>query len=100
MLNNHAAQKYETAYKGPFLITQCYTNGTVKLQYGLTQIRYNIRWIKPYTSDKNIEDITPENMYDDVNIRSSVIYFCITLKLVNKLYNRIITYKLTLSHIF
>ena len=31
-------------------------------------IRYNIRQIKPYTSDTSVEDITSENMYDNVNI--------------------------------
>ena len=68
MLNNHAAYKYETPYKVPFLITQCFTNGTVNLQHGVTKIRYNIRQINPYKSDTNVEDINPENMYDEVNI--------------------------------
>ena len=68
MLNNHAAYIHETSFKGPFVITQCLTNGTVRLQYGPTKIRYNIRWIKPYKSDTNVADINPENMYDDVNI--------------------------------
>ena len=31
MLNNNAAYKYETPYKGPFVIKQCHTNGTVTL---------------------------------------------------------------------
>ena len=57
MLNNHAVYKYEIPYKGPFVITQYFINGTVTLQYGSTKIRYNILWIKPYTSDTNIEDI-------------------------------------------
>ena len=30
--------------------------------------RYNIRRIKPYKSDTNVEDINPENVYVDVNI--------------------------------
>ena len=68
MLTNNAAYKYETPYNRPFVITQCWTNGTVTLQYVLIQIRHIIGWIKPYTSDTNVEDITPENMYDDVNI--------------------------------
>ena len=29
---------------------------------------YNIRRIKPYTSDKNVEDISSKNMSDDINI--------------------------------
>ena len=33
---------------GPFVITQCFTNGTVNLQYGATQIKHNIRRMKPY----------------------------------------------------
>ena len=32
MLAKHTAYKYETPYKGPFLITQCLTNGTVKFK--------------------------------------------------------------------
>ena len=35
MLTNNAAYKYEIPYYGPFVITQCRTNGTVTLQYGL-----------------------------------------------------------------
>ena len=35
MLNNHAAYKHETPYKAPFVITHCWTNFTVTLQYGL-----------------------------------------------------------------
>ena len=31
MLNKHTAYKYETPYKFPFVITQCFTNGTVNL---------------------------------------------------------------------
>ena len=68
MLNNRDAYKYETPHKCPFLITQCWNNGAVTLQYGREKNRYNIRQIKPYTYDKNVEDITPENMHDDVNI--------------------------------
>ena len=68
MLNNHAAYKYETPYKGPFVIKRCLPMGTVNLQYGLTKIRYNIRHIRSYKSDLNVEDVNPKNMYDDVNI--------------------------------
>ena len=38
-------------------------------------------------------------MYDNVNIRSPVIYFCIILKLGEKVYNRMITETLTLIHL-
>ena len=41
----------------PFVITQCWTNDTVTLQYGRIKIGYNIRHIKPYKSDTNVEDI-------------------------------------------
>ena len=47
MLTNHTAYKYETWYKGPFVIRQCFTNGTVNLQCGAIQIKYNTRCIKP-----------------------------------------------------
>ena len=68
MLNNHSACKYENPYKGPFGITHCRINRPVILQYGFTKISNNLRWIKLYTSDTNVEDINPENMCDDVNI--------------------------------
>ena len=61
MLNNHTALKYKTTYKGPFVINQCWTNDTVTLKYCAKKIRYNIRCIKPYKYDTNIEDITTEN---------------------------------------
>ena len=50
------------------MIMQCWTNGTVTLKFRPVQIRHNIRCINPYTYDTNVEDITPENMCDDVNI--------------------------------
>ena len=54
MLNDHASYRYETAYKGPFMITHCWTSGTVTLKCGVIKIKHNIRRIKPYTSDTNI----------------------------------------------
>ena len=57
MLNNHAAYKNKTPYKGNFMITQCWINGTVAFQCGAIKIRYNIRLINPYTSDTNVEYI-------------------------------------------
>ena len=57
ILNNDAAYKYETPYKGPFLITQCWDNFTVTLQCSATTIRYHIRRIKPHTSNTNFEYI-------------------------------------------
>ena len=68
MLTNHTAYKYGTPYKGPFLITQCFTNGTVLLQYGAIQITYNIRRIKPYKYDTKVGDFNSKNMDDAVNI--------------------------------
>ena len=55
-------------YTGPFVITQCFNNGTVNLQCGAIQNKYNIRCINLYKSDTNVEDINRENMPDDVNI--------------------------------
>ena len=68
MLNNHATYKYETPYKGPFVITKCFTNGTVNIQHESKKIRYNIHQSKPYKSDTNVEYINPKNMCHDVNI--------------------------------
>ena len=54
MITNHTAYKYETPYKSPFVITQCFNNGAVNLQYG--PIYIYIRWIKPYKPDTKVED--------------------------------------------
>ena len=68
MLTKHTAYKYETPYKGSFMTTQCFTNGKVKLHYGTTKIRYNMRQIKPYKSDTKVEDTNSKNMSDDFSI--------------------------------
>ena len=72
MLTNHTAYKYETPYKVPFVITQCFTNGTINLQYGATQIKYNIRRTKPYKLDTKAGDYDSINMYDTVSIRFTI----------------------------
>ena len=68
MLTNHTAYKYQTPYTGPFVITQCFTNGMVKLQYGATKNTYNICRIKPYKWDTKFEGSNSINMSDGVNI--------------------------------
>ena len=68
MLNNHAAYKYETPYKGPFVIKKRWNNSTVILQYDTSKMRYNMRRIKPYTYDRNVGNINPKDMCDDENI--------------------------------
>ena len=68
ILTKHTAYKYETPYMGPFVITQCFTNGTVKLKNCATKITYNIHCIKPYDSDTKVKDSSSKTMYDDVNI--------------------------------
>ena len=68
MITNHNAYNYETSIKVPFVITQCFTTGTVNLQCGPTKIRYNIRQIKPYKLDTKVEDIHSKNMSDYVSI--------------------------------
>ena len=55
-------------YKGPFVITQFFTNGTVKLQNGATQIRYNIHFIKPYKYDTKVEYYDSKHMPDNASI--------------------------------
>ena len=55
-------------YAGPFVTTQCFTNGTVELQYGAIKVRYNIRRIKLYKYEKNIEDISTESTDNGINI--------------------------------
>ena len=52
----------------PFVITQCFNNFTVMLQFGAIQITYNIRRIKPYKSDTKVGDYNSKIMSDDVSI--------------------------------
>ena len=68
MLTNQTSYKHETPYKDPFVITQCFTNGTVNLQHGAIQIKYNIRCIKPYKLDTKVEYFNSKNMDDAINI--------------------------------
>ena len=58
MLTKYTAYKYETPYKGPFVIIRCWNNGTVSLQIGTTEIRYNISRIKRYKYDNKVEYFT------------------------------------------
>ena len=66
MLTNNSEYNDETPYNGPFLITQYWTSITATLQYGETKIRYNIRRIKPYTSDNTLNILTLRDMYGNV----------------------------------
>ena len=68
MLTYHTAYKYETLYTVPFVITECFTNGSVKLQCGATQITYNLCRINPYKYDTKVDNSSSKNMSDDVNI--------------------------------
>ena len=68
MVTNHTAYKYETPYKGPVVITQCFTNGRVNLRCGAVQMKYNIHRIKPYEYDTKVDDFSSKNMSDDVKI--------------------------------
>ena len=60
MLTKHIIYNYETPYAGPFVITLCFTNGTVNLHCGPTKNRYSICWIEPFKYDTKVEDITSE----------------------------------------
>ena len=57
MLNNNNAFKYYTPYKGLFEIMCCWTNDKFIFQFGATKLKYSICCIKPYKTDKNVEDI-------------------------------------------
>ena len=57
---------------------QCFTNGTVNLQYVPIKTRHNIRRINPYKSDTNVEYINPKNTWTistyDHQVYTSVLY--------------------------
>ena len=48
MLENHGANEYEQQYKGPYLVMQVNTNGTVHLKIGAVTDTVNIRCVHPY----------------------------------------------------
>ena len=48
MLEKHRANKYEQPYKGPYLVMQVNTNGTVCLKIGAVMDTVNTRCIHPY----------------------------------------------------
>ena len=48
MSENHCTNKYEQPYKGPYLIMQVNTNGTVHLKIGAVMDTVNIRCIHPH----------------------------------------------------
>ena len=68
MMTKHTSYIYVTLYNGPFMITQCFTNGMVILQCVTTRNRYNIHHIKLYKSDTKVEYISSKNMSDNVSI--------------------------------
>ena len=57
ILNNKSTKKCDTPYAFLFEITQCYTNETVPLKMGAMKIRYNIRHIKTYNMETDVENI-------------------------------------------
>ena len=81
MLLNHNAYKCKTPYKGPFVITYCFTNGTVMLKYGVIQIMYNIRRIKPYKSGTKVEYFNPKIWMMLSTYEEQVIYFYMALNI-------------------
>ena len=68
MLTKHTAYKYETPYMVTFVIKKYFANGTVKLQNGATQNKYNIHCIEPYKYDTKVEYSSSKNMSGDVRI--------------------------------
>ena len=77
MLTNHTVYKYETPYKGPFLITHYFTNVTVNLQCGAVQIKYNTSRINPYKSDIKVDDYSQKTSLTRSAYELPVIYFCL-----------------------
>ena len=96
MIDNYAAYKYETPYKGPFLITQCWTNGMATVQYGEAKIRYTIQCIKPYTYDKTLKILTPKLNIDNITLGKYQLHtYVFILKIGTKYINQIPTGTLT-----
>ena len=62
---------------GPFVITQWFTNGTVNLQRGVIQLKYNIRQINPYKLDTKVEYYDSKIFMTMSTYELPVIYFCL-----------------------
>ena len=67
MLENHHMNKYEQPYKGPYLIMQVNTNGTIHLKIGALMDTVNIRCIHSYK-------ITSSNAYHGGKCSSYVLW--------------------------
>ena len=74
MLVNNTSLKYKTSHSGPFDIIQCWTNGTVTLQYGLIKICRNILCINPHISDTNVVDINLKLIIEYVTLLKYLLY--------------------------
>ena len=67
MLTNTASYKHETPYRVPFVITQCLTNDTVKLQCGTTKLGMIYIELSHIHMIQTLKILTLKNMYDNVN---------------------------------
>ena len=47
-MQNKLAQKMELPYRGPYIMTDIFNNGTVRVLIGSIKDRVNIRHIVPY----------------------------------------------------
>ena len=47
---NKLARKLELPYEGPYIVTDVFRNGTLRVQIGPVEDRVNIRNVAPYTS--------------------------------------------------
>ena len=74
-LTKHTAYKYKIPCTGPFLITQCFTNGTVNLQCGAIQIKYDMCHINTNKSDTKVEDSSSKICMMMLTYELPVIYF-------------------------
>ena len=87
MVNKNAAIRYETSYKGPFVITQFWTNDKVTINCAAIKIRYNTHHIKPYTYDANVDNINPETNDLQCHIRKVLVtYLCIYISTLGSKY--------------
>ena len=86
MLTNKSEYKYETPYKSPFVITQCFINVMVNLKCGPTKNRYNICRINPYKSDTKVENISSKICLMMSSYDCQLYIFILTIKILEKRY--------------
>ena len=99
MLTKHTSYKYKTPYTGPFVITQCSTNGRVNLQCVPTKIGITYEKLSHTNMILKLK-ILIRKIYLMMSAYDCQLYtFVLTNKALKKVYNWMRMKTLALSHL-